>query len=58
MISVKPTLTAEQVRQYLRESCDKIDANDAGYDESGFSSTHGYGRLSAKRALDLVNGNN
>lgn len=54
VLSVNANLTADQVRQILRSSCDKIDPNNAHYDANGFSVTHGYGRLNARRALELA----
>jgi len=55
LLSINPNLTAEQVRQILRETCDKIDPNHANYNINGFSNTHGYGRLNARRALEKAN---
>jgi subtilisin family serine protease len=54
VISVNPSLTSQQVRQVLRNCCDKIDPNNARYDAAGFSNSHGFGRLNARRALDLA----
>lgn len=52
LLSINPDLTAEQVRQIMRETCDKIDPNNANYDSNGFSKSHGYGRVNAKSALE------
>lgn len=54
VISENPTLTSEQIRIMLRNCCDKIDPNNANYNASGFSKTHGFGRLNARRALELA----
>lgn len=54
ILSVNSNLTAEEVRQILRNSCDKIDTNNANYDGNGFSLIYGYGRVNAKRALELA----
>jgi subtilisin family serine protease len=54
VLSVNPDLTAEQVRQLLRKSCDKIDPVNAQYDANGFSNSHGFGRLNARRAVELA----
>jgi thermitase len=54
VLSINPSLTGEQVRHLLRRSCDKIDPTNAQYDTNGFSIEYGYGRLNAKRALDLA----
>jgi len=54
VLSINADLTGEQVRQILRSSCEKIDPNNAHYDANGLSITHGYGRLNARRALEIV----
>ena len=54
ILSVNPNLTAEQVRQILRKSCEKIDSDNGDYDTNGFSRFYGYGRVNAKRALDIA----
>jgi subtilisin family serine protease len=52
LLSINPDLTADQVRQILRETCDKIDPTNANYDSNGFSKSHGYGRVNAKSAVE------
>ncbi len=54
LLSLKPELSVNEVRKILRESCEKIDRATANYDSNGFSNTHGYGRINAKRTLDLA----
>jgi subtilisin family serine protease len=54
ILSVNPGLKAEQVRQILRRCCDKIDPGNAHYDANGFSRSHGFGRLNARRALEIA----
>jgi len=54
MLSVNPKLSAGQVRRIMRRSCKKIDAANAGYDASGFSSDYGYGRLNAAKAVRIA----
>jgi subtilisin family serine protease len=58
MLSVNPNLTAEQVRAIMRDTCDKIDAENASYDDRGWSEHYGYGRVNAaaavRRAQDLL----
>jgi hypothetical protein len=51
---VNPNFTAEQVRQTFRKSRDKIDPNNVYYDSNEFSDIHGYDRVNAKRALEIV----
>jgi subtilisin family serine protease len=51
LLSLNPDLSRAQVQRILEETADKIDAADADYDDSGFSDTHGYGRINAHHAL-------
>lgn len=54
LLSANPDLTAADVRRILRDSCDKIDPEQAAYDGNGWSRKYGYGRLNAARALELA----
>jgi len=54
VIARNPELRWEQVRELLKKSCDKIDAAGGAYDEAGHSTLYGYGRLNAKRAVELA----
>ncbi len=56
LLSVNPNLKVEQVRQIMRSSCDKIDPGNANYDTNGFSITHGFGRVNARRVLEIAKG--
>ena len=56
LLSVKPNLKAEEVREIMRETADKINPDDAKYDSNGFSQGYGFGRVNAKRALEKVRG--
>ncbi|MCY8823194.1 S8 family serine peptidase [Bacillus atrophaeus] len=51
MLSANPNLTSEQVRQFMRETCAKIDQNNGDYNESGWSDKYGYGRIDAGKAV-------
>ena len=51
VLAARHTLTAEQVKKVLGESCDRIEAATAGYDSDGRSDSHGHGRLNALRAV-------
>ena len=51
ILSVNPSLTAKQVKDIIRETADKIDTEAANYDLTGFSPTHGYGRINALEAV-------
>jgi subtilisin family serine protease len=54
ILSKNPTLTYLQVRDILKRCCDRIDKTGARYDFEGHSKLYGYGRLNAKRAVDLA----
>ena len=43
-----------QVRDILKRCCDRIDKAKGGYDASGHSKKYGFGRLNAKKAVDLA----
>jgi subtilisin family serine protease len=57
ILSVNPELTWEQVKQIIKETCDRIDPAGGKYDSKGHSIFYGYGRINAenavKRALEL-----
>lgn len=54
MLTLDSSLTKDEVRTVLIETADKIDAENADYDISGFSDTHGYGRVNAYNAVCAV----
>jgi subtilisin family serine protease len=54
VIARNPTLRSEEVRDVLRRSADRIDAAGGAYDASGRSKLYGYGRVNAKRAVELA----
>ncbi len=56
VMSVKPALKWHEVRDILRQSCDRIDVAGGGYDASGRSKKYGFGRLNARRAVELAMG--
>jgi subtilisin family serine protease len=51
LLSLEPNLTAEEVREILRHTAEKIDATAANYNADGWSNTHGEGRVNAARAI-------
>jgi len=52
MLSVSPNLTRNQVQTLLERTADKIDATNANYGPiTGFSNTHGHGRVNAYEAV-------
>ena len=54
VISRNPSLTGGQVRDILRECCDRIDPRGGNYDADGHSPFYGYGRLNARKAVELA----
>jgi subtilisin family serine protease len=48
ILSVRPDLSATQVRQVMQQSCDKIGD---GYDANGHSDNFGFGRINAAAAV-------
>src|SRR5215475_13164007 len=54
VLSKNPQLTAAQVRDILKRCCDKVDKSGGAYDAKGHSRKYGFGRLNAKRAVDLA----
>ncbi|EPS8491236.1 subtilisin/kexin-like serine protease HreP [Yersinia enterocolitica] len=54
IISVNPTLNYQEVKDIIRDSCDKIDEKNGGYDENGHSEWYGYGRVNAGKAVSLA----
>lgn len=54
ILSVNPDLKWQEVREILKQSCDKIDPNGGNYDIDGRSRFYGYGRLNAETAVTLA----
>ena len=54
ILAVNPELTWRQVREVLRECCDRIDEAGGDYDGDGHSPLYGYGRVNAARAVELA----
>ena len=54
LLSADPTLTAAQVKEVIRSSCDRIDDQPGEYDDTGHSRNYGFGRLNAARAVGAV----
>lgn len=53
VLARNPALRWDQVRDVLRRSCDRIGPA-GGYDADGHSTSFGYGRLNARRAVELA----
>ena len=54
VLSVNPDLKWQEVREILKQACDKIDPNGGHYDTIGWSRFYGYGRLNAETAVTLA----
>lgn len=54
VLSRNPELRVDEVRDILKRCATKIDPAGGGYDASGRSPKYGYGRLNAKRAVELA----
>jgi subtilisin family serine protease len=54
ILSVNPALTREEVREVMRQCCDRIDPQDGQYDANGRSPRYGFGRLNAEKAVQLA----
>lgn len=54
VLSMNPGLTWNQVKDLLRQACDRIDPQGGNYDANGRSDFYGYGRLNARKAVELA----
>lgn len=54
VIARNPHLRWDEVKDILRRSCDKIDNSNGNYNAQGHSTLYGYGRLNAKKAVELA----
>ncbi len=54
VIARNPDLGWQQVKDILKNCCDQIDTQNGSYDQNGHSPLYGYGRLNAKRAVELA----
>jgi subtilisin-like proprotein convertase family protein len=54
VLAVNPALKWNEVRDILRQSCQKIDPQGGEYDSSGHSRFYGHGRLDAQQAVALA----
>lgn len=51
ILARNPDLRWNEVKDVLRQSCDRIDATPGEYDEQGHSPRYGYGRVNAETAV-------
>ncbi|WP_088890652.1 S8 family serine peptidase [Leptolyngbya ohadii] len=54
ILARNPDLRWDQVREILRQSCDRIDPEGGKYDANGRSPFYGYGRVNARKAVELA----
>lgn len=54
VLARNPDLRGDQVREILKQCCDKIDTAAGQYDATGRSPFYGYGRLNARKAVELA----
>ncbi len=54
VIAQNPELRWDEVKEILKQSCDKIDPDGGQYNGEGHSPSYGYGRLNAKKAVALA----
>lgn len=54
IIARNPNLRWDQVRDIIKQSCDRIDQQGGNYDASGRSPFYGYGRMNARKAVELA----
>ncbi len=51
ILSANPNLTWQQVRDILKDTCEKIDVANGQYDAQGHSHKYGYGKIDAEKAV-------
>jgi subtilisin family serine protease len=54
VLSRNPALRWDEVKDVLRRSCDRIDTAGGKYDAEGRSAWYGYGRVNARKAVELA----
>jgi subtilisin family serine protease len=54
VLSKNPKLPWQDVKGILKRCCDRIDDSGKQYDAKGHSKKYGYGRLNARKAIDLA----
>lgn len=56
ILARNPQLGWSEVKDILKESCDRIDARPGEYDQQGHSRRYGFGRVNAATAVNLATG--
>ena len=54
ILAREPSLRWDQVKDILKQSCDRIDAANGQYGTDGHSPLYGYGRVNARAAVELA----
>jgi subtilisin family serine protease len=54
IIARNPDLRWDEVRDIIKRACDKIDLTGGNYDSEGRSPYYGYGRINARKAVELA----
>jgi len=54
MLSVNPELTAEEIKEILKDTAEKIEPQGGNYDNNGQSRIYGFGRVDAHRAVQVA----
>ncbi len=54
ILSRNPSLRWDEVKHILKRSCDQIDVAGGNYNTDGHSPFYGYGRVNARRAIELA----
>jgi subtilisin-like proprotein convertase family protein len=54
IISRNPNLRWDEVKDIVKRSCDRIDTSGGQYDGNGHSRLYGFGRVNAKKAVELA----
>ncbi|RMG63858.1 MAG: peptidase S8 [Chloroflexi bacterium] len=54
ILARNPDLRWDEVREIIKNSCDKIDAANGNYDANGHSPWYGFGRVNARKAVELA----
>jgi subtilisin family serine protease len=51
ILSANPELSWKQVREIIKDTCEKIDKADGKYDSHGHSKFYGFGKVNAEKAV-------
>jgi len=54
VLARNPELSWDEVKNILKQSCDRIDTANGNYDANGHSAWYGYGRVNARKAVELA----